>query len=237
MVALGSSQQWFHACRPGKQTNLEHLNEGDAEVQIGEVTADQAQAEEEADWDDGAQVDAPRHLDRFPAIEQCRVPSEKLCHDGRKGQVEGGQDDRVGCQISASCSPSSQSSIGVFLPKSSVERIHLLKRITEELREIQTLRLCVLANCSIVGEPLSAVPGNCSTHATYNTGCMPCFGGCELETSGLTVGRTGLFWSRGWSPEARVFSSTPIFAVFAVRSGFRSGEFPTTMVGAAAVSN
>jgi hypothetical protein len=86
-----------------RETNLEHLNEGDAEVQVGKIAADQAQAEEEANGDNGAQVDAPCHLDRFPAIEQCCVPGEKLCHDGRKGQVEGGQDNRVGCQVSASC--------------------------------------------------------------------------------------------------------------------------------------
>ena len=78
-------------------TNLEHLDEGNAEVEVGEVTADQAQAEEEADRHDGAEVNTARHLDRLAAIEQSGVPGEQLCHDGREGQVVGGQDDRVPC--------------------------------------------------------------------------------------------------------------------------------------------
>jgi hypothetical protein len=67
--------------------------------------------------------------------------------------VEGGQDDRVGCQVSASCPsvslfphpPPGESDCVVCLPKPSVERIHLLKRMTDELKLIQTLRRSALA--------------------------------------------------------------------------------------------
>ncbi len=82
-------------------TNLEHLDEGNAEVEVGQVAADQAQAKEEADRDNGAEVDAARHLDRLPTIKERRVAGEELCHDGRKSQMEGRQDHRVFCQILA----------------------------------------------------------------------------------------------------------------------------------------
>ena len=43
--------------------SLEHLDEGDGEVEVGQVTADQTQAEEDTDGNDCAQVDAARHFD------------------------------------------------------------------------------------------------------------------------------------------------------------------------------
>ena len=48
---------------------LDHLNKGDTEVEIGQVSTDQTQAEEYTNRNDGAQVDAPSHLNRLPAIE------------------------------------------------------------------------------------------------------------------------------------------------------------------------
>lgn len=47
---------------------LEHLDEGDAQVQVRQVAEDEARAEQEADGHDGAQVDLARHLDRLAAI-------------------------------------------------------------------------------------------------------------------------------------------------------------------------
>lgn len=48
---------------------LDHLNKRDTEIKIGQISAYQTQAEEDADGHNGAQVHAPGHLDRFAAIE------------------------------------------------------------------------------------------------------------------------------------------------------------------------
>ena len=76
-------------------TDLEHLDESDTEIEVREVAADQAQTEEETDWDDSAEVDPTGHLDGFPAIKEGGVARKDLGHDGRKGQMVGGEDDGV----------------------------------------------------------------------------------------------------------------------------------------------
>ena len=80
-------------------TDLEHLDEGNAEIEIGEVAADQTQAEEETDRDNGAQIDLASHLNRLPAIEQCGIPSKDLGHDSRENQMISGQHDREICIV------------------------------------------------------------------------------------------------------------------------------------------
>ena len=74
---------------------LEHLDEGNTEVQVGQVTTDQTQAEEDTDGNDGTEVDPAGHLDGLSSIEQSGVSGQQLCRDGREGQVVRGQDDRV----------------------------------------------------------------------------------------------------------------------------------------------
>lgn len=74
---------------------LEHLDEGDAQVQVSQVAADQAQAEKQTDRDDGPQVHPARHLHGLAPIEESSVAGQQLCHDGRESQVVAGQYDRV----------------------------------------------------------------------------------------------------------------------------------------------
>jgi hypothetical protein len=76
---------------------LEHLDKGNAEVQVGQVTADQTQAEEDTNGHNGTQVDTARHLHGLATIEQRGVAGHELGSDGGKGQVVGGQDDGVAC--------------------------------------------------------------------------------------------------------------------------------------------
>jgi hypothetical protein len=87
---------------PDGGTDLEHLNESNTEIQICEVAADQTQAVEEANRDNGAEINPASHLDGLPAIKESGVSSEDLGHDCREDQVVGGQDDRVFCAVSAS---------------------------------------------------------------------------------------------------------------------------------------
>ena len=76
-------------------THLEHLDEGNTEVQVGQVTANQTQAEEDTNGDDGTEVDPAGHLDGLSSIEPSGVSGEQLRRDSREGQVISGQDDGV----------------------------------------------------------------------------------------------------------------------------------------------
>lgn len=126
-----------------RRGSLEHLDEGDAQVQVGQIATDQAQAEEQSNWDNGPQVDPSRHLDRLAPIEEGGVASQKLCHDRREGQVVARQDDRVAYGAPLSAMRSAQVSPGRLeacdLRNSRVSRIHLLNKMTEELMLIQIL--------------------------------------------------------------------------------------------------
>lgn len=51
-------------------TYLEHLNEGNAEIEVRLVSTDQAQTEEEANWHYGTEVDTASHLNLLPSIEE-----------------------------------------------------------------------------------------------------------------------------------------------------------------------
>jgi hypothetical protein len=68
-------------------TYLEHLDESYTKVQVCLVAADQAQAKEDADWDDCPQIYATRHGHLFPRVEDGRRAREDLGHDGRKHQM------------------------------------------------------------------------------------------------------------------------------------------------------
>lgn len=123
--------------------SLEHLDEGDAQVEVGQVATDQAQTEEETDGDDGPQVDPPRHLDRLAPIEERCIASQQLCHERRESQVVARQDNRVVYEshIVSQTRPAqvSEGSAACNLRNWRVSRIHLLNKMTEELMEIQTL--------------------------------------------------------------------------------------------------
>lgn len=77
--------------------SLEHLDESNREVQVGQVTTDQAQAEEDTDRHDGTHVDTASHLNRLASVENVGPASEDLGHDGRESQVVGRQNNRVAC--------------------------------------------------------------------------------------------------------------------------------------------
>lgn len=81
---------------------LEHLNEGNGEVEIGQVAADQTQAEEDTNGDDGSQVDATGHLDSLSAIEKSRPAGQNLRNDGGKGKVVSREDNGIAWSRKAS---------------------------------------------------------------------------------------------------------------------------------------
>jgi hypothetical protein len=66
---------------------LEHLDEGDAQIEIDHVAAHQAGAVQQADGHNGAQVGAPRHLDVLAAVEELGRPRQDLGRDGSEDEV------------------------------------------------------------------------------------------------------------------------------------------------------
>ena len=75
-------------------SHLEHLNKGNTEIEIGHITTDQAQAEEQTDGNNGTEVNPTGHLDCFPAIKEGSCTRENLGHEGRKGQMPSCKADR-----------------------------------------------------------------------------------------------------------------------------------------------
>jgi hypothetical protein len=75
--------------------SLEHLNEGNTEVQIGQVAADQTQTEEYTDRHNSAQIDTASHLDSLAAVKEVSVASENLGHDRGERQVVRREDDGI----------------------------------------------------------------------------------------------------------------------------------------------
>jgi hypothetical protein len=63
LVVVSIARSW------NRSTDLEHLDKGNTEVKVGQVTADQAQTEEETNGDNGSEVDSTSHLDRLSSIE------------------------------------------------------------------------------------------------------------------------------------------------------------------------
>ena len=76
-------------------TYLQHLDKGHTQVQVCLVTADQTQAEEDTDGDDGTEVDPAGHLNSLASIEKGGIAGKQLRRDGCEGQMVGGQNDRV----------------------------------------------------------------------------------------------------------------------------------------------
>ena len=67
--------------------HLEHLDEGDTEVQVCLVTADQTQTEEETNWHDRTEVHLASHGHLLSRVEDGGEAGEDLGHDGRKYQM------------------------------------------------------------------------------------------------------------------------------------------------------
>lgn len=121
-----------------RRSGLEHLDESNREVEIGQVSAYQTQAEEDTDRDNGTDVDTTSHLDSLSAVKKSCASSHYLGNDGRKGQVVCGEDDGVAwiAHMSAKGRGLSES---WHVRKLRVSRSHLLNRMTEELKPIQAL--------------------------------------------------------------------------------------------------
>ena len=66
---------------------LEHLDEGDAEVEVDHVAAHEAGAVEQADGQDGAQVEPARHLDVLAPVEQGGGARQDLGRGGGEDEV------------------------------------------------------------------------------------------------------------------------------------------------------
>lgn len=63
------------------------MDEGDREVEVDEVGADEGGAVEDADWDDSSEVDAPGHADLVTGIKEGGEAGESLGKNGREKQV------------------------------------------------------------------------------------------------------------------------------------------------------
>lgn len=66
---------------------LEHLDERDAERQVRDVPADQAQREKEPDGYDRSEIDLPRHLDSKPSVQQRRRSCQRLRRERSEYQM------------------------------------------------------------------------------------------------------------------------------------------------------
>jgi hypothetical protein len=71
------------------RTYLEHLNERDTQVQVGQVSANQAQREEHSDWHNSSKIYFAGHLDCFPSVQELRCASHDLGHDRCENQMPG----------------------------------------------------------------------------------------------------------------------------------------------------
>jgi hypothetical protein len=96
-VGLGDTKKPAGDKHSDGRGGLEHLDEGDREVEVRQVAADERQREEEANGDNSAQVDAAGHLDVLAAIKQRGEASHELCHNGREDLVVGRKDDGIAC--------------------------------------------------------------------------------------------------------------------------------------------
>lgn len=75
---------------------LQHLNKGHTQVQIRHIAADQTQAEEYANWDDGSQEDSSSHFHGLSAIKKCGGPGKNLGHERGEGKMPCCKDDSYG---------------------------------------------------------------------------------------------------------------------------------------------
>ena len=119
---------------------LNHLNEGDGEVEVGEVTANERQREEDTNGNNGSKVDSAVHGDLLPRIQDCGETSEDLGADGRKTEMPCCEENREACKVMSwnSMAVAQGANLRKFSFFSS--RMYLLKRMTLELMAIQTLR-------------------------------------------------------------------------------------------------
>jgi hypothetical protein len=66
---------------------LEHLDEGDGQVDVGHVAEHETQTEEDADGDNGAEIDASSHGHLLPRVQHGCEAGQQLGHDGGEDQM------------------------------------------------------------------------------------------------------------------------------------------------------
>lgn len=81
---------------------LEHLDEGDGEVEVDEVGADEGARVEEADGADGAEVEARRDGELVARVEEGGGAGEELRREGGEDEVPAGEEDGCACQLRCS---------------------------------------------------------------------------------------------------------------------------------------
>ena len=89
LALLASSARAFAICG----AYLKHLDEGNREVEVSQVTADQGQREHDTDGHDRAEVDLAVHRNLLPRVEDIREACEQLGHERRERQVPCGKED------------------------------------------------------------------------------------------------------------------------------------------------
>lgn len=77
------------------QSYLEHLNEGNTEVQVGDVTANEGQREEETNWNNGPEVDSAGHWDLLARVESLGETGHDLGNEGGEGKMPCCKEDWV----------------------------------------------------------------------------------------------------------------------------------------------
>ena len=80
-------------------TYLDHLDESHTQVQVRLVTANQAQAEEEADGDNGSEVYASGHGDLLSRVEDGGEAGKDLGHARSEDQMPCCKEDGEFCQV------------------------------------------------------------------------------------------------------------------------------------------
>lgn len=68
-------------------TCLQHLNKCDREIEVGLISANQTEGEEEANWENSSKVDLASHFHCLSSINQGCGPAQNLCHECRKKHV------------------------------------------------------------------------------------------------------------------------------------------------------
>jgi hypothetical protein len=66
---------------------LEHLDEGDREEEVGSIAEHQAQAEEDADWNDCSEVHSSSHRHLLAGVKDSRKASHALRYSRRENKM------------------------------------------------------------------------------------------------------------------------------------------------------
>lgn len=120
-------------------TYLDHLDEGNREVEVGQVSANEREGEEDTNWDNCAEVDSAVHGHLLSRVQVAGAASQNLGHEGCKTKMPCGQENGEACAF-VSCCRAMRLERDVRKASFFSSRMYLLNRMTLELMAIQTLR-------------------------------------------------------------------------------------------------